>query len=173
MRRILPLCLLLALLPTSASALTVQDIVALSSAGVSENVLVAMIDRDRTIFAIDASQVIALKRDGVSEKVVIAMLKSGREEPVAGQTAASGVASFVANEPTLVAVGHGPERPNTYHSVDSLGGFVYPPFAPLVYSSPYLVGVSVAPSAPGCSAGRRVASGRRIPTGQVDCRRSR
>jgi hypothetical protein len=150
--------------------------VALSKAGVSEDLLVAMIDRDKTIFAIDASQVIALKRDGVSEKIVIAMLKSGREEPSPIQTPSAGVASFVTTEPTLVAVGHGPERPNTYHSFDSLGGFVYPPFTPLVYSTPYLVGVSVAPSlrtASGCGGGRRVASGRRAPADQADCRRSR
>jgi len=74
MRRILLLFLMLALLPTAASALTLQEVVTLSKAGVSEEVLMAIIDRDHTIYAIDANQLIALKRDGVSEKIVIALL---------------------------------------------------------------------------------------------------
>src|SRR5438093_7231117 len=93
--------------------------------------MLAMIDRDKTIFPIDANQVIALKRDGVSEKIVIALLKSGRQEPPPGPAASPSVTSFVPNEPMLVMVGHGPDRPNTYHNFDTLDFvgspvFVYP-----------------------------------------------
>ena len=174
MRRILPLFLLLALPPTAASAVTVPEIVALAKAGVSEEVLVAMIDRDKAIFALDAGQVIALKHDGVSEKIVIAMLKSGREEP--RQTASAGAASCAATEPLLITVGHGPERPNTYHDIDKLGGFVYPPQWPIIYQAPYVVGIPAAPSPrtlAGCGDGQRAGSGPRRSADQADCRRSR
>jgi len=180
MRRILPLLVVLALLPTGASALTLHEVVTLSKAGVSEDVLLAMIDRDNTIFPIDASQLIALKRDGVSEKIVIALLKSGRQEPPPAQ-AASPTVSFVSNEPTLVMVGHGPERPNTYHSFDRLDFvgspvFVYPTPGPFGYQAPYAVGASVAPwlrTPPTCAAGHRATSGSRKPADPATCRRSR
>src|SRR6266849_7450331 len=74
MRIILPMFLVLALLlPASASALTVQEVVALSQAGVSDEVLLTLIDRDKTIFAIGPDQLVALTRDNVSEKLVLAM----------------------------------------------------------------------------------------------------
>src|SRR5437667_2735929 len=63
--------------PAAASAVTVDQIVALSKAGVTDTVILALIDRDRTIFPIEPEQLVALKREGVSEAVIIAMLKSG------------------------------------------------------------------------------------------------
>jgi hypothetical protein len=181
MRRILLVFLVLAFLPAAASALTLQEVVTLSKAGVSEEVLMAMIDRDKTIFAIDANQLIALKRDGVSEKIVIALLKSGRQEPPPTQTPSAEVTSYVPTGPTLVMVGHGPERPNTYHSFDRLDlvgspVFVYPTPGPFVYQTPYPVMAPVAPwlrtPAP-CGAGSRPASGPRRFTDQVNCRHTR
>ena len=58
----------------------VQEVVALSKAGVSDEVLVTLIERDKTIFAIDSDQLIALTRDRVSEKVVLAMLRNSLDE---------------------------------------------------------------------------------------------
>jgi len=179
MRRILPVFLVLALLPTVASALTLQEVVTLSKAGVSEEVLMAIIDRDKTIYAIDANQLIALKQDGVSEKIVIALLKSGRQEPPPTQTV--DVTSYVPTGPTLVMVGHGPERPNTYHNYDHLdfvgsSMFAYPSVGPFAYQNPYPVVAPIAPwlrtPAP-CHAGSRPASGSRKPADQVNCRRTR
>src|SRR5437773_12422352 len=63
-----------------ASAVTVDQIVQLTKAGISEPVILALIDRDHTIFGIDPEQVVALKQQGISETVLIAMLKSGRAE---------------------------------------------------------------------------------------------
>ena len=181
MRRILPLFLVIAFLPTTASALTLQEVVTLTKAGVSEAVMLAMIDRDNTIFAIDANQLVALKRDGVSEKITIALLKSGRQEPPPAPAPSPSVTSFVPNEPTLVMVGHGPERPNTYHNFDSLDFVgspfsVYPPAGSFLYQTPYAVGVSAAPwmrTQPPCTTGHRVAPGARRPAEPVNCRRSR
>src|SRR5256885_1054813 len=68
------------MLAGTASAVTVDQIVALSKAGVSEAVILALIDRDNTILTIAPEQLVALKRDGLSEPVILAMLKSGRQE---------------------------------------------------------------------------------------------
>ncbi len=137
MRRIIPLLVALLLVPAIAPALTLQEVVILSKAGVSDAVLLAMIERDRTIFAIDADQLLTLRREGVSEPVVLAMLKSGRGEPAAAPAAPLGPPE----EPILVMVGHGPDRPNTYHSFDRLEwqSPVFYSYAPLVVVPPLTV----------------------------------
>jgi hypothetical protein len=118
MRAVLPLLLLLALVPTPASAVSVQQIVALSNSGVSDEVILALIERDKTIFTIDPDELVALKRQGVSQTVVLAMLRSGRSQPAA-PTEADAVATpsvaVVRSVPDTVIVGHGPDRPNTSH----------------------------------------------------------
>src|SRR5262245_39299091 len=143
MRIIVPLFILAALIPIPASAITIQEVIALSQAGVSDDVVVALIEQDSTIFSVDASQAIALKREGVSERVVLAMLRSGRQTPPPGPSAAPEMPPAVPTEPSLLVVGHGPDRPNTYHSFDSVEGF--PPA--VVYTVPY------APFVPGISKG--------------------
>src|SRR5213083_2840676 len=108
------------LAPTAAVAVTVDQVVALSQAGVTDAVILALIDRDRTIFAIEPEQIVKLQRDGLSQAVIVAMLKSGREE---GEQAAradaayntASIAAALAPAPELVIVGHGPDRPNTGH----------------------------------------------------------
>ena len=120
------LLLLAQLIPSTASAITIQDIITLSKAGVSESVLLALVDRDKSVFAIEADELMMLKGAGVSEAVVIAMLKSGREpEPPAAPP-------VVDVFPNLVIVGHGPDRPNTFHKFDGFGS----PMLPLI---PYVV----------------------------------
>jgi hypothetical protein len=77
-----PLVLVLALLsPAPASAVTINEIISLSKAGVSEPVILALIDRDKTIFTLGAEQLVTLQKAGVTDTIVIAMLRSGREEP--------------------------------------------------------------------------------------------
>jgi hypothetical protein len=117
----LPLVALLALVPVPASAVTVDQVVALAHAGVTDVVILALIDRDRTIFSIEPEQIVTLQRDGLSEAVIVAMLKSGREEgeQAARADAASNgarIAAAIAPAPELVIVGHGPERPDTAHA---------------------------------------------------------
>lgn len=136
MRIMLPVALLLALLPGTASALTVQEVVALSKAGISDEVLLTLIDRDKTIFTIDPDQLIALTRDRVSERLVLAMLRSGRQEPPPPSSAsAANVTHAVPADPGVVMFGHGPSRPNTYHEFDQLGLVAGPS---VVYAAPYL-----------------------------------
>ena len=66
------------LTPRAASAITVDQIVTLVKSGVTDVVILALIDRDRTVFAIAPEQIVSLQRDGISEQVLLAML---RERP--------------------------------------------------------------------------------------------
>jgi hypothetical protein len=130
------------LAPTAAIAVTLDQVVALARAGVTDAVILALIDRDRTIFAIEPEQIVKLQRDGLSEAVILAMLKSGREE---GEQAAradaayntASIAAALAPAPELLIVGHGPDRPNTGHydtfnwSSPAYGGI------PVPYGVPY------------------------------------
>jgi hypothetical protein len=140
-RRLLVLSFLaLALLaPRAASAITVDQVVALAKSGVTDTVILALIDRDRTVFAIEPEQIVSLQRDGLSERVILAMLKSGRDE---GEQAARAdaaynsawIASGLPTEPETVSVGHGPDRPNTPHidgfySGPPAAALTVPPFA--------------------------------------------
>jgi len=113
---------------TPAAAVTVDQIVSLSKAGVSEAVILALIDRDRTILTIDPEQIVTLKREGLSDTLITAMLQSGRDEAEDAARAVSSwnaatMLSSIASTPNLVVVGHGPDRPNTIHTEDWYSGF--------------------------------------------------
>lgn len=168
------LLLFLALVPRSASSATVQEIVALSKAGVSESVILAYIDRDKSIYTIDTDMLVKLKAEGVSEKIVLAMLNSGRAEAEAALQAdeAARVANYQAASvgPSSINIGHSPERPNAshferYYALPALpysGDFNPVPYAlpyaapyGSMYSSPYEVVTPLV--APSFFAGRRAA----------------
>jgi hypothetical protein len=88
MRRFVALAVAIAaLVPAAASAVTLDEIVYLSKAGVSESVILALIDRDKTVFTIAPEQLVSLKRDGVTDAVLVAVLKSGRAEADAAAAA--------------------------------------------------------------------------------------
>ena len=52
----------------AASAVTLDQVVALAKAGVTDTVILALIDRDQTVFAIEPEQIVKLQRDGLSEQ---------------------------------------------------------------------------------------------------------
>jgi len=85
MRRLVPLFVLtlLSLLPAPAYALTIRDIVDLSRAGLGEEVLLALLEVDPSVFSIDTATLKALKEAGVSQRVIVAMIRSGRTPPPA------------------------------------------------------------------------------------------
>jgi hypothetical protein len=119
MRRVLIVLLVLFALGAAAPvrAATVEDIVALTRAGVAEPVILALIERDKSIFTIDAAQLAALQADGVTEPVILAMLKSGRGEAeqairAENEMRLANLAATSAPGPQIVVVGHGPDRPN-------------------------------------------------------------
>jgi len=79
MRRCLLILLpLLLLTPIRADALSVRDILELSRAGLGDDVLLALIEVDPSVFPIDAATVKSLKAAGVSERVIVAMIHSAR-----------------------------------------------------------------------------------------------
>jgi len=139
------LFLVLALMPTAASAVTIDQIVALSKSGVSEPIILALIDRDKTVFTIDPEQLVGLRRDGLSETVILAMLKSGREEgeAAAAEAAAlntSAIMNTLSPIPEIVVIGHDPERPTDYLNRYSATGYESTPYqdvAPMYYGSAY------------------------------------
>ena len=114
MRAAISLLLLLLLHSAAASAATVDQIVKLSKAGVSDAVILALVDRDKSIFSIEPEQLVKLQRDGVSEPVILAMLKSGRAEAeaAANAQAAMNAAWYLttASAPQVLIVG-GSETP--------------------------------------------------------------
>jgi hypothetical protein len=127
--------------PAPAFAVTVDEIVSLSRAGVSDDIILALIDRDKSILPIGPEQILKLRGEGVSEAVIVAMLKSGRAEGDdaarrdAAETAAF-IASGLSTGPEVVIVGHGPDRPNTAHP----DGFYSAPGTGPYYVLPYIVG---------------------------------
>ena len=83
-RRIISaLAALLVLTSASAGAVSVRDVIELSRAGLSDEVLVALIEVDGTVFSLDAQQLLELKAAGVRDRVLLAMLRSGRSSPAA------------------------------------------------------------------------------------------
>jgi hypothetical protein len=65
-----------------AEALTTRDIIELSRAGLGEDVLVALIEVDASVFVIDPDTLKSLKAAGVSDKVIVALVRSGRDRVV-------------------------------------------------------------------------------------------
>lgn len=65
-----------------AEAVTIRDLIELSKAGLSDPVLLALIEVDRNVFTIDTATLKQLKEAGVSDPVIVALIRSGRQ-PVA------------------------------------------------------------------------------------------
>jgi hypothetical protein len=82
--RTLPLVLIL--LPAAVAAqtgpkpalegplVTVDQVIAMTKAGVSDAVILSLIDRDRPVFVLARTQIVMLRKERVSEQVVLTML---------------------------------------------------------------------------------------------------
>jgi hypothetical protein len=80
LRRSLFACVaVLTLSAARAEAVSVRDVIELSKAGMGDPVLLALIEVDHSVFAIDTATLKQLKQAGVSEAVIVAMIRSGRE----------------------------------------------------------------------------------------------
>jgi hypothetical protein len=83
MRRLLVLAvMILPLLPARAEALTVAEVIDLKRAGLTDEILLALIEVDARVYSIDKATLTELKNAGVSERVIVAMIRSGRTQPV-------------------------------------------------------------------------------------------
>jgi hypothetical protein len=79
MRRLLPLVfVMLSLAPARADAITLQEIIEFTRSGLSDDVLVALIEVDARVYPVDGATLKKLRDAGVSDRVIIAMIKSGR-----------------------------------------------------------------------------------------------
>lgn len=109
MRRVLLAGLFVAVLAGSAEALTIRDVIELTRAGLGDDVLLALIEVDGSVFATDAATVKQLKAAGVSERVIVAMVRSGRDgrfdppPPVANQAVEP---EAPAPQPQVVVIDH-------------------------------------------------------------------
>ncbi|MEO6239000.1 MAG: hypothetical protein ABIQ52_18550 [Vicinamibacterales bacterium] len=84
------LIITLAIASGRAEAVTIRDVIELTKAGLSDQVLLALIEVDRGVFSVDAATVQQLKQAGVRDAVIVALIRSGRgreSEPAAAVAA--------------------------------------------------------------------------------------
>ena len=107
MRRIVLFVLpLITLFPLSASALTVRDVVELTHAGLGEDIILALIEVDPSVFPIDTETLKSLKAAGVSQRVIGAMVRSGRTQPPPADPGPAVIEEAAAPEPQVIVIDH-------------------------------------------------------------------
>src|SRR5262249_20548976 len=79
LRFILPALVLLGPMQGRASAVTIQELLEFKGK-LSDDVLVALIESDGSVFHLSIGDVASLKEKGLSEKVILAMLKTATKE---------------------------------------------------------------------------------------------
>jgi len=123
MRRVfIALFATLALISARAEAVTIRDLIELSKAGLGDDVLLALIEVDRTVFTIDLATLKKLKDAGVSDKVIVALIRSGRSsapELVPAPPPAPGSSSFASTVGSCLASCTISRRPPTMVPIDS------------------------------------------------------
>jgi hypothetical protein len=98
--------LLLAGSTARVEALTIRDVIELTKAGISDEVLLALIDVDGGVYASDATTLKALKEAGVSERVMVALVRSGRERRLPEPPPSVPESEVEAPAPPVVVVEH-------------------------------------------------------------------
>ena len=85
MRHLIRLVLLAGVLAGPASglahAVSVEDLILLKANGLSDEVLVALIETDGSVFRLSAEDVTALHTRGLGEKVILAMIRTAGNSP--------------------------------------------------------------------------------------------
>ena len=104
--RVLLAAVLLLTVAASAGAATIQDLIKLKAAGLSDDILIALIESDGSNFQLKADDVIALRKQGLSEKVIMAMLATSFKRPAAPPAAAPPVPTQT-RAPVTVNIGDG------------------------------------------------------------------
>jgi hypothetical protein len=126
-RTALTLLTIVALAAGRAEAVTIRDVIELTKAGLSDQVLLALIEVDRGVFTIDTPTVRQLKDAGVSEAVIVALIRSGRTPRAQEPESAVAPEPLAAREPEVIVIDH--------HDVS--------PVAPAPVAVPYPVAVPV------------------------------
>ena len=91
-----------------AQALTIRDVIELTRAGITDDVLVALIEVDGGVYSTDTATLKSLKDAGVSDRVMIALIRSGRDRRVEEPAPVPEVndASVEAPPPPTVVIEH-------------------------------------------------------------------
>jgi hypothetical protein len=109
-RTLLVVLTVLAVTVGRAEAVTLRDIIELSKAGLSDPVLLALIEVDRGVFSIDTETLKVLKDAGVSETVIVALIRSGRTpravEPVPEPRLTDPDPDPAPREPQVIVIDH-------------------------------------------------------------------
>ena len=133
-RTAVTLLTVVALAAGRAEAVTIRDVIELSKAGLSDQVLLALIEVDRGVFTMDAPTLKQLKAAGVSDTVILALIRSGRPAPQEPEPAPEPAA---APEPEVIV-----RYVDRY--VDRYPDYYQPPApAPAPVAVPYPVAVPV------------------------------
>src|SRR4029453_14521519 len=125
--------------------------------GVSEQVIVAVIERDQTLFTLSPALIMKLQREGLSDRILLALIKSGRlNEPPLPASPVAPAASPMPPLPAIAIVGHGAQLPNT-SEFDSLAPDAAPALPPVPDPAPVFVPVPIIVPVPSVNAhaGRR------------------
>jgi hypothetical protein len=110
--------LLTAGIPGTAWAVSTRDLIELSKAGLGDEVLLALIEADGTVFNLDAPRILELRGAGVSERVITAMLRNAPPPaPITAPVGAPGPAPAAppaeqAGDPYFVVIGEKPPAPS-------------------------------------------------------------
>src|SRR4029078_9546867 len=123
-----------------AEALNIRDIIELSKADLSDQVLIALIEVDRGVFSVDTDTLKKLKNEGVSDPVIVAMIRSGRMPAPAVQPApvqitdpAPAEETSREREPQVIVIDHHdqqPAAPQVMYPVGYVVPGLYPRYAP-------------------------------------------
>jgi hypothetical protein len=112
-----------------AEAVTIRDVIELSKAGLSEQVLLALIEVDHSVFAIDTATLKQLKEAGVTDPVIVALIKSGRARaPEPAPAPIPTVEPEPRREPQVVVIDH--------HDTPPPVAVPYPVAVPVYLTSP-------------------------------------
>jgi hypothetical protein len=105
-RTVFAVLTVLALAAGRAEALTIRDVIDLSKAGLSETVLLALIEVDRRVFTIDTPTLKQLKEAGVTDAVIVALIRSGRTPPPQQPEPAPAPVPETRPEPEVIVIEH-------------------------------------------------------------------
>jgi hypothetical protein len=94
-----------------ADAVTIRDLIELTKAGLSDQVLLALIEVDRGVFTIDTQTVRQLKDAGVSEAVMVALIRSGRTPRTPEPEPAPPPEYTAVRAPEVIVIDHHDDRP--------------------------------------------------------------
>lgn len=108
MRRVLIAAALVLAAALPAQAVTLRDLVDLSKSGLSDEILIALVEAERSVFHLNAADVQELKRQGLSDRVLLHLLQTPaiREEAARAEAPAyaPAPASVRAPSPQVVVI---------------------------------------------------------------------